>query len=115
MPPKTNNYKNKHRKNKAPPGEEIVKVRVPQGDEVFGMIEQRLGGNKMAVRCSDNKMRIGRVPGKYSRRLWLREGNLIILKPWPVQGDTRGDIIYSYSQAQKDWLIRKDLLPEEFR
>lgn len=95
--------------------EEVVRVKIPSGDEVFGIIEQRLGGNKMSVRCSDSKLRIGRVPGKYSRRLWLREGDLIILKPWSIQGDTRGDIIYSYSHAQKDWLIRRNLLPEEFR
>ena len=104
------------RKNENSPEEgEVVRVRIPREPEVFGVIEQRLGGNKMAVRCSDNKFRIGRVPGKYSRRLWIREGNLVIVKPWEVQGHERGDIIYSYSQAQKDWLIRKNILPEEFR
>lgn len=97
------------------PEEEVVRTKIPEGNEVFGIIEARLGGNKMSVRCSDGKLRIGRVPGKYSRRLWLREGNLIVLKPWSVQSDIRGDIIYSYSQAQKDWLVRRNLLPEEFR
>lgn len=102
------------RRNPQPEGE-ITRVRVPQREELFGIIEQRLGGNKMAVRCSDSKMRIGRVPGKYSKKLWLREGNLVIIKPWEVQGNERGDIIYNYSNAQKDWLVRQNLLPEEFR
>jgi translation initiation factor 1A len=104
----------KKRKRPKPGEEQIVRVKVPRKPEVFGLIEQRLGGNKMRVRCSDGKLRIGRVPGKYSRRLWLREGNLVIVKPWEVQGHERGDIIYSYSQAQRDWLIRNNLLPEEF-
>lgn len=95
--------------------EEVTRVRIPQKGEVFGIIEQRLGGNKMSVRCSDNRLRIGRVPGKYSKKLWLREGNLVIVKPWEVQGNERGDIIYNYSQAQKDWLVRQNILPEEFR
>ena len=93
----------------------FARTKIPRDDEVFGIIEARLGGNKMSVRCSDGKLRIGRVPGKYSRRLWLREGNLVILKPWSVQSNERGDIIYSYSNAQRDWLARKNLLPEEFR
>ena len=92
-----------------------MRVRQPKGNEMFGVVEQRLGYNKMYVRCQDNRIRMGRVPGKYSRRLWIREGDLVIVIPWEVQGDKKGDIVYRYRAAQKEWLIQKKLLPEEMK
>jgi len=95
-------------------GEE-TRVRVPGERELFGVIEQRLGYNKMYVRCQDGKIRIGRVPGKYSRRLWIREGDLVLIKLWEIQTDKKCDIIYRYTAAQKAALIQKKLLPEDMR
>jgi len=94
--------------------EQIMRVKLPQGEEVFGVVEQRLGYSKMYVRCVDNKTRIGRIPGKYSRFLWVREGDLVLVKPWPVQAEKKADIIYRYSRAQWDWLVRNGKLPEAF-
>ncbi len=95
--------------------EVIARTKLPRGKQVFGIIEQRLGFNKMYVRCSDGKVRLGRIPGKYSRRLWVREGDLVLVEPWPVQSDKKGDIIYRYSRAQWAWLSRKNKIPEEFQ
>lgn len=95
--------------------EMVARTKLPKGRQVFGIIEQRLGFNKMYVRCADGKVRLGRIPGKYSRRLWVREGDLVIVEPWPVESDKKGDIIYRYTQAQWAWLARKDKLPDEFQ
>ena len=45
----------------------ITRVKLPRGKEVMGIIEQRLGGNKMRVDCFDGKVRICRVPGRLRR------------------------------------------------
>jgi translation initiation factor 1A len=97
--------------------EEIIRVRLPKQGEVLGMITQRLGYCKMYVRCADGKIRLCRIPGKYTRRLWVREGDIVIAKPWEVQTDKRGDIIYKYTKGQVGWLKRHDHLKnleEEF-
>jgi len=93
-------------------GDEL-RVRTPRERELFAVIEQRLGYNKMYVRCQDGKLRIGRVPGKYSRRLWIREGDLVLIKLWEIQTDKKCDIIYRYTAAQKAALVQKKLLPED--
>ncbi|MFH0961653.1 MAG: translation initiation factor eIF-1A [archaeon] len=95
--------------------EEIARTQLPSGDESFGIVEQRLGYSKMYVRCLDNKVRIGRIPGKYARRLWVRENDLVLLKPWPVQADKKCDLIYRYSRTQWDWLVKKGRVPADFR
>ncbi len=79
---------------------------------MFAVVEQRLGYNKMYVRCQDNRIRIGRVPGKYARRLWIREGDLVLIQPWSVQGDKKCDIVYRYTAAQRNWLVSKKSIPE---
>jgi len=94
---------------------EIQRVRIPHEGEMFAIVEQRLGYNKMYVICQDNRVRIGRVPGKYSRRLWIREGNLVIVKMWEIERDKKCDIVYRYTAAQKQVLVDKNDLPDDMR
>jgi translation initiation factor 1A len=98
-------------KKKASLEDEIKKIRVPRQGEVLGVVEQRLGFNKMYVRCMDKKIRVGRVPGR-KRRLWVREGDLVLLQPWSVQGDIKADIIFRYTRTQAGWLRKKGVLKD---
>lgn len=91
-------------------GEELVRVRLPRGREVIGIITRLLGAARMDVRCVDGKTRRCRVPGRFRRRLWIKEGNLVIVEPWEIEKDTKGDIIYKYSKTQEEWLRRKGML-----
>ena len=53
---------------------EIRHAKLPRGKQVFGIVNQRLGGTRMNVRCLDSKTRLCRIPGRLKRRLWVREG-----------------------------------------
>jgi translation initiation factor 1A len=44
------------------------------------------------------------------RRLWLREGDVVLVEPWEFQSDKKGDIIFKYSHAAIEWLRRKGFL-----
>ena len=90
--------------------EEIRRVRLPRGNQTFGIVEQRLGGSRMKVICLDGKNRICRIPGRLKRRLWVREGDILLIQPWEFSGDERGDIIFKYRHAQIDWLKQKGYL-----
>ncbi len=94
---------------------EEISVRLPGKDELFAVVEQRLGYNKMYVRCQDGKIRIGRVPGRYSRRLWIREGDLVIIQLWQIERDKKCDIVYRYTAAQREALVAQGKLPEELQ
>ncbi|MBT4577083.1 translation initiation factor eIF-1A [Candidatus Woesearchaeota archaeon] len=96
--------------------EEILRVRTPRGREVMGTIDQRLGGSKMRVKCMDGKTRLCRVPGRMKRRLWVREGDVVIIEPWELGGDEKGDLVYKYRPNQVQWLKKKGILKqiEEF-
>ena len=83
---------------------EIRRIRLPRGRETIGILDQRLGGSRMKVRCLDGKTRICRVPGRLKRRLWVREGDVLLIEPWELGGDEKGDVIFKYRSSQASWL-----------
>ena len=92
--------------------QEIRRTKLPRGREVFGLIDQRLGGNRMRVRCLDGKERICRIPGRLKRRLWVREGDICIIEPWEFGGDEKGDIVFKYKPSQVHYLKNKGYLKQ---
>lgn len=93
-------------------GEKLTRVKLPRGEEVIGIIEQRLGGNKMMVACLDGKNRNSRVPGRLRRKLWLRPGDVVIIEPWELDKN-KGDVIYKYRPNQVEWLKKNGYLKSE--
>ncbi len=81
----------------------IIRAPLPKEKEVIGIIEQRHGGNKMKVNCLDGKERVGRVPGRLKRYLWLRPNDVVIIEPWELD-NTKGDILLKYKPNQINWL-----------
>ena len=106
-------FKDKSKKNKEKvfvPGQEgPVRVKLPRGREVIGIISQRCGGNRMIVSCMDGKNRNCRVPGRKRRGLWLREGDVIIIEPWEFDDD-KGDVLFKYNPNQVIKLKQMKLL-----
>ncbi len=97
------------------PGQEeqkIVRAKLPRGREILGIMEQRLGGNKMLIVCTDGKTRNCRVPGRLRRRLWLRPGDIVTVEPWELD-DEKADIIFKHRPNQVAWLKRNGYLKTE--
>ncbi|MBU0460416.1 MAG: translation initiation factor eIF-1A [Nanoarchaeota archaeon] len=98
---------------KPPEQPQVLRVRIPKGNEILGIVQQRLGGSRMRVSCLDGKERICRIPGRLRRRLWVRENNVVIVEPWELGGDKKGDILYKYrSKAEVEYLKRKGYLKD---
>jgi translation initiation factor 1A len=92
--------------------QQIIRIMLPRNNQTFGILEQRLGGSRNKVRCLDGKTRVCRIPGRLKRKLWVREGDIIIVEPWEYSGDEKGDIIYKYSKTQVQFLNKKGYLKQ---
>lgn len=90
----------------------VTRAPLPKKGEIIGIIEQRLGGNRMMVACVDSKKRNCRVPGRLRRRLWLRPNDVVIVQPWELD-DTKGDVLLKYKPNQIAWLKREGHLETE--
>lgn len=94
--------------------DEPIRIRQPRQGETLGIIESMLGSNKLRVRCQDDKIRLCRIPGKLRKHLWMREGDVVLVKPWDIQTDIKGDILTRYTQTQVSVLRRKGLLKMDY-
>jgi translation initiation factor 1A len=94
-------------------GEEVGRLPLPRRPrgEVFGIASQLLGAARIRVMCEDNVSRMGRITGKMKKKMWIREGDLLILRPWGFQ-EGKADILFRYSRTQSQYLQRRNLLPE---
>lgn len=95
---------NKKHHNQYNEEEEVTRVKLPRGREVFGVVQQRFGGSRMKVLCLDGRTRICRIPGRLKRTLWVREGDIVLVEPWELSGDDKGDIVFKYRKNQVDFL-----------
>lgn len=90
--------------------EEIKRVKIPKGKQVLGRVEGAVGGGKYQVRCQDGNKRLCRIPGSKKRDIWLRDGDIVVVEPWKVQSDERGNIVWRYRKAEAQWLKKKGIL-----
>jgi len=90
--------------------QEIRRIKVPRGKEVFGILEQRLGASRLKVQCLDGKSRVCRIPGRLKRRLWVRENDIVIVEPWEFGGEDKGDVIFKYTPSQVSFLRTRGYL-----
>jgi len=90
--------------------EELRRIKMPRGTQVLGVLDKRLGGSRCFVKCLDGKVRNCRIPGRLKRKLWVREGDIILVEPWELGKDEKGDIIYKYTKSQVQLLHKRGAL-----
>ncbi|MDG6244874.1 MAG: translation initiation factor eIF-1A [Methanolobus sp.] len=109
------NYRSNKRKSNArggsSDGQEVVRVRTPRKDnnEVLATVSSMLGANRVRLQCMDGIVRMGRIPGSKKKRMWVREGDIVIATPWEIQ-DEKADVVWKYTRPQVNWLERKGFL-----
>jgi len=89
------------------------KAKLPQRGEQFAVVREMSGGSRLLAMCEDGKMRMVRIGGRFKKRMWVREKDLIIIKPWVVQADSKADLVYRYLPTERKWILSRDIIPEE--
>lgn len=78
-------------------------LRMPDEGEVFAEVTEMLGANRVQVRCADGAERTARIPGRMQKRVWIREGDVILVDPWDWQ-DEKADVAHRYEESAADQL-----------
>ena len=82
----------------------------PGEGQMFGVVLQMLGYDRLLVKCADGYERVCRIRGKMKRRVWIKVGDVVLVAPWDFQFETRGDILWRYTEAQAEILRSKGQL-----
>jgi len=90
--------------------EELKELVLPGEGQFLGIVDQMLGYDRLKVKCADGHERLCRIRGKMKRRVWIKTGDVVLVAPWDFQYDSRGDILWRYTESQAEWLRRKGYL-----
>ncbi|MGC9105804.1 MAG: translation initiation factor aIF-1A [Thermoprotei archaeon] len=91
---------------------QVKELRKPESYEVICVVKKMLGAEHVQVVCLDGKERMGRIPGKYKKRMWIREGDVVIAQPWDFQ-PTKCDIVYRYEESELRKLIEEGVVDKD--
>jgi translation initiation factor 1A len=92
--------------------EALKELVLPEKGELLGRVIKLMGSDHIMVQCADGKARLGRIRGKLKRRIWIREGDVVLVAAWDFN-DQRCDILWRYTVSQVDFLREKGYLPKE--
>ncbi|MEI8364302.1 MAG: translation initiation factor eIF-1A [archaeon] len=94
----------------------VKRLRVPNTQilEMFGKVIQLMGVNNIQIICEDGKERICRIPGKMFKHIWLKPGDIVIIKLWDFQ-PTKGDVVWRYIGFQITQLEKRGLMTELYK
>lgn len=84
-------------------------LRLPEGDEVLGVVESMLGANRLEVRCADGTVRTARIPGRMKKRVWINEDDVVLVDPWDWE-EEKADVVWRYDNREAEELRERDLI-----
>ena len=79
---------------------------MPNDDEMFALVTDMQGYGRVTLRCNDGKERMGRIPGRMRKRIWIRENDIVLIEPWDWQ-DEKADIEWRYDGQDAAQLRRE--------
>lgn len=83
---------------------ELREMVMPGEGQQFGIVTQMLGYDRLMVKCVDGHERVCRIRGKMKRRVWIKVSDIVLVAPWDFQFDSRGDILWRYTESQANVL-----------
>lgn len=86
---------------------------LPDESTVLCIVEKLLGGDHFLAKCVDGNTRTTRIPGKFRKKVWIKEGDVVLVAPWDTQPDKKGDMVYKYRSDEVKKLVDMGLLPPE--
>ncbi len=92
--------------------DELEQMMEPGPGDVYGVVVKMYGYDRVLVECSDGKTRLCRIRGQLKRRIWIKEGDLVLVSPWDFQSDKRGDIWWRFTKGQALKLAEQGVLPD---
>lgn len=87
--------------------DEVKRLRLPREGEVLGIAVAMMGAGHVTVECEDGLTRMGRIPGKIAKRVWVRVGDLVLIEPWKIEPTKKADIVWRYTKTEANFVKRK--------
>lgn len=87
------------KKHKKKTGDDVTNtpVMLREDDQEYAIITKLLGDRRVTAECFDGKIRCCLIRGKMRKRVWIKEGDVVLIALREFSDD-KGDVIHKYSQ-----------------
>lgn len=92
--------------------EELEELLLPGEGQTLGTVVSFMGARRAVVACKDGKRRLCRIRGKFKRRMWVKQGDVVLVSPWDFD-ENQGDIEWRYTSKEIQWLKENGYITEE--
>ncbi|KAF2458165.1 hypothetical protein BDY21DRAFT_284447, partial [Lineolata rhizophorae] len=80
-------------------------------DQEYAQVVKMLGNGRVDLQCFDGQKRLGHIRGKLRKKVWINQGDIILLALRDYQPD-KGDVILKYSADEARSLKAYGELPD---
>eukprot|EP01013_Petalomonas_cantuscygni_P025444 TRINITY_DN473_c0_g2_i1.p1 TRINITY_DN473_c0_g2~~TRINITY_DN473_c0_g2_i1.p1 ORF type:complete len:280 (+),score=85.41 TRINITY_DN473_c0_g2_i1:78-842(+) len=86
---------------------------VAEEQQTYARVTKMLGGGRVWLQCQDGRERLGVIRGKMRRRVWVNNGDVVLLALRDFQDD-KADIISKFRPEEVEKLVKLRHVPESF-
>jgi translation initiation factor 1A len=97
------------KKEKAAASSELL---LPSEGQVVCVVTEIIGADWVKMLCADGVERMGRIPGKFRRKVWIAPGDLVLAAPWDYQKN-KADVLYRYEKDERKRIIEMGYISKE--
>lgn len=80
-------------------------------DQEYAQITKMLGNGRVEATCFDGKKRIAHIRGKLRKKVWMQQGDIILVALRDFQ-DNQCDVVHKYNSDEARTLVSMGELPE---
>ncbi|WP_331232580.1 translation initiation factor eIF-1A [Natronorarus salvus] len=80
-----------------------TELRLPTDTQQFALVTEIRDGGHARLRCADRIERTGKVPVRLRNRVWIREGDLVLVEPWGWESE-KAEIVWRYTDRNAERL-----------
>ncbi|MEZ0290078.1 MAG: translation initiation factor aIF-1A [Sulfolobales archaeon] len=84
--------------------EKSKELLLPSEGQIVCVVSEIIGADWVKMICADGSEKMGRIPGKFRRKVWIAPGDLVLAAPWDYQKN-KADILYRYEKDEKKKII----------
>ena len=93
-------------------GEAPKELLLPAEGQIVCVVTEIIGADWVKMFCADGSEKMGRIPGKFRRKIWIAPGDLVLAAPWDYQKN-KADVLYRYEKDEKKKIIEMGYISKE--
>ncbi|ESL09611.1 translation initiation factor 1A [Trypanosoma rangeli SC58] len=87
----------------------------PQEEEEYAQVKKALGNLRLELQLADGSKAIGAIRGTMVRKVWIAQGDVVLVSKRAFNKNDIVDVIHRYNPAEVRCLVKDEVIPRDFR